>query len=138
MCGVLSELGNRTGIPAFYISFVVAPMASNGSEILAAYNFAARKTKDSVSVSFNTLLGAANMNNTFCLGIFLAIIATSPASKGIYWEFAAETITILAAEIAVFFIALKTTHRLLDAIIVLAIYPVAIALVAGLEAAGLN
>jgi len=138
MCGVLNVLGSRTGIPAFYISFVVAPLASNGSEILAAYNFASRKTVQSISVSFNTLLGAANMNNTFCLGIFCAIIAVSPAEKGIYWEFAAETITICVAEILMFIMAMKGTHRLMDACIVLAIYPCAIGMVAGLEAAGLN
>ena len=31
MVDVLGEIGNRTGIPAFYISFVLAPMASISS-----------------------------------------------------------------------------------------------------------
>jgi Ca2+/H+ antiporter len=33
---VLSSIGARTGIPAFYIAFVLAPMASNASELIAA------------------------------------------------------------------------------------------------------
>merc|ERR1719272_2493274 len=138
MCAVLSEIGSRTGIPAFYISFVVAPLASNGSEIIAAYNFASKKTIQSVSVSFNTLLGAACMNNTFCLGIFMAIIAFSPKSKGIEWQYAAESIVIVLSEIVVFYFALKRTHRLKDALMVVMIYPISIGLVAMLRALRLN
>ena len=68
MVDVLSEIGARTGIPAFYIAFVLAPMASNASELVAAYNYAQKKTRTSISISLATLLGAAIMNNTFVLG----------------------------------------------------------------------
>lgn len=68
MVDVLSEIGRRTNIPAFYIAFVLAPMASNASELVAAYNYAQKKTKASISISLATLLGAAIMNNTFVLG----------------------------------------------------------------------
>ena len=133
MCAVLSEIGSRTGIPAFYISFVVAPLASNGSEIIVAYNFAARKTKESVSASFNTLLGAACMNNTFCLGIFMAIIAFSPSSKQIYWEYAGETVVIIFAELILFYFALSRKHTMRDAYLVLMVYPLTIAMVAAFK-----
>ena len=53
---------------------MLAPLASNGTELLAAYNFALKKTKKSVTVSLSQLEGAAIMNNTFCLGIFLFLI----------------------------------------------------------------
>jgi len=133
MCAVLSEIGSRTGIPAFYISFVVAPLASNGAEIIVAYNFAARKTKESVSASFNTLLGAACMNNTFCLGIFMAIIAFSPSSKQIYWEYAGETVVIIFAELILFYFALSRKHNMRDAYLVLMVYPLTIAMVAAIR-----
>lgn len=68
MVDVLSELGVRTGIPAFYIAFVLAPLASNASELIAAYNYAKKKTATSMSISLATLEGAAVMNNTFVLG----------------------------------------------------------------------
>ncbi len=68
LVAVLSEIGARTGIPAFYIAFVLAPMASNASELVAAYNYAQKKTKATISISLATLLGAAIMNNTFVLG----------------------------------------------------------------------
>jgi Ca2+-binding EF-hand superfamily protein len=44
MVDVLSEIGVRTNISSFYISFVLAPLASNASELLAAYNYAAKRT----------------------------------------------------------------------------------------------
>jgi hypothetical protein len=72
MVAVLGELGARTGIPAFYIAFVLAPMASNASELVAAYNYAQKKTRASISISLATLLGAAIMNNTFVLGMYFS------------------------------------------------------------------
>ena len=33
--GVLDQIGDRTGIPSFFVAFILAPMVTNGSEILA-------------------------------------------------------------------------------------------------------
>ena len=57
MVNVLSEVGKRTGIPAFYISFIFAPIASNASEVIAGLAYAAKKTKKSITISYSTLLG---------------------------------------------------------------------------------
>lgn len=130
MVEVLSQVGARTGIPAFYVSFVVAPLASNASELIAAYNYASKKTSKTISISISTLLGAACMNNTFCLGIFAALLYFK---GGLVWEFSAETISILLVELVMGYFALKKTQRLLDALIVLALYPASILLVAVLE-----
>merc|ERR1711871_562061 len=98
MVDVLAEIGVRTDIPAFYISFVLAPLASNASEVLASYSFALKKTRKTISVSLVQLEGAAIMNNSFCLGIFLGIVAF----KKLQWTYSAETIAILVIEIAMF------------------------------------
>ncbi len=71
---MLVTLGARTGIPAFYIAFVLAPLASNASELIAAYNYAKKKTASSISISLATLEGAAVMNNTFVLGEFGVVV----------------------------------------------------------------
>ncbi|CAK0860965.1 unnamed protein product [Prorocentrum cordatum] len=91
MVDVLSEWGVRTGVPSFYVSFVLAPFASNASELLAAYSYASKKTPSSITNSLSSLLGAACMNNTFCLGIFLALCYF----QGLAWQFTAETIAII-------------------------------------------
>lgn len=137
MVDVLSEVGARTGIPAFYVSFAVAPLASNASELIASYNYALKKTSKTISISLSALLGAACMNNTFCLGIFAALMYFK--SGGLVWEFSAETLAILLVELVVGVIALKKTQRLVDAIIVFSLYPASIVLVYLLESvAGLD
>lgn len=132
MVDVLSELGVRTGIPAFYIAFVLAPLASNASELIAAYNYAKKKTATSMSISLATLEGAAVMNNTFVLGIFMLLICT----QSLAWEFFAETLTILLVQVVIAVMALKKVHTMMDAWMILALYPVSLVLVATLEAMG--
>ncbi|GLE07933.1 hypothetical protein PINS_up018762 [Pythium insidiosum] len=130
MVDVLSEVGRRTGIPAFYVSFVVAPLASNASELIAAYNYAAKKTSKTMSISISALLGAACMNNTFCLGIFAALLYFK---GGLVWQFSAETIAILLVELVMGYFAMKKTQRLFHGLIVLMLYPMSIGLVFLLE-----
>lgn len=134
MVEVMSELGARTGIPAFYIAFVLAPLASNASELIAAYNYSLKKTASSMSISLSTLEGAAVMNNTFVLGIFMLLICT----QSLVWEFFAETLTILLVQVCIAVYALKSTHTVMDGCFILALYPLSLMLVAGLEAMGWN
>lgn len=134
MVDVLSEIGNRTGIPSFYVAFVLAPVASNLTELIAAYNYAQKKTLTSISVSLATLEGAAVMNNTFVLGVFMALICV----RGLVWEFFAETSTILVVQILIVLMAMKSRQTLFDALMILALYPLSLALVAGLESMGWN
>jgi Ca2+/Na+ antiporter len=67
MAEAFGELGNRIGVDPFYVSFVLAPIASNASELIASYKYALKKTPNSISISLQALQGAACMNNTFCL-----------------------------------------------------------------------
>ncbi|KAK7232905.1 calcium:sodium antiporter [Aureococcus anophagefferens] len=127
---VLTEFGDRTGINAFYVGFVVAPLITNGSELLASYTFALKKTQKSMVVAYEQLLGAAVMNNTYCLFIFLILIY----AQGLYWDYTAEVISILCAELAIF--AVVTTikvHTVTTACLVLSFYPLTILLVWMLE-----
>ncbi|CAM9905519.1 unnamed protein product, partial [Heterosigma akashiwo] len=95
MVDVLTAVGERTGVPAFYVAFVLAPLASNASELIAAYNYAAKKTSSTILVSLSALQGAACMNNTFCLAVFFALIYF----KGLAWEYAAETFSIIFVQV---------------------------------------
>jgi hypothetical protein len=122
-------VGVRTGVAPFYVSFVLAPLASNASELLAAYNYALKKTSKSITVSFSALEGAACMNNTFCLGIFMALIFF----KGLRWEFSAETISIVVTQLLMGCMSFKRVHTLMDGYIVLSIYPASLVLVYCLE-----
>lgn len=129
MVDVLSSLGARTGIKPFYIAFVLSPLASNASELIAAYNYASKKTRKTINISFATLEGAAIMNNTFCLGIFLFVIYL----KGLEWTFSAETISILVIQVLMAIYAQKKSHRLIDGFVILSFYPLSLFLVYMIE-----
>ena len=121
-----NEIGRRSGIPAFFVSFVLAPFVSNGSELLSAYVFAAKKTSETISVSLSTLIGAAAMNNTFCLGILLVCIA----AKNLPWDYLAQIIGILFVEVgSMLLVFLWKRVTIAHAIGNFALYPIAIALI---------
>merc|ERR1711939_379617 len=76
------------------------------------------------------VLGATVMNNTYCLFIFLILIAT----QGLCWNYTAEVIAILLAELCVFVVATQfKVHTMKTALAVLAIYPATILVVWMLE-----
>lgn len=129
MVDVLDSIGSRTGVPAFYIAFILAPLASNASELIAAYNYAQKKTKKTVNISFATLEGAAVMNNTFCLSIFLFIVVY----QDIDWIFSAETISIMLIQFLVAIYAQKKTHTMFDGYCIIMFYPLALFIVYLLE-----
>ena len=130
MVDVLAEIGNQSGIPSFYISFILAPLASNSSELVAAYNYAGRKTSKTITIALNTLEGAACMNNTFCLGIFMALVYF----QGLAWKFTAETLTIIVVEFALAAIVLSShNQRVIDALGIFLLFPGALAMVYILE-----
>merc|ERR1711937_939784 len=126
----LNEWGTRLGISPFYVAFVIAPFASNASELLSAYNYAAKKSASGITTALSTLLGAACMNNTFVLAIFFGLIYF----QGLAWQFTAETIAIVVVQWIIGLVAIvKTTHTPFIAILILSCYPACLMLVNVLE-----
>lgn len=125
MVDVFSSLGKRLDVANFYVAFFLAPLASNASELIAAVNYGRKKTSRSISISISSLIGAATMNNTFGLGIFMGLIAF----QGLKWEYTAEVVGILATEFVIGIIAFRRTQRLLDAFVVLSIFPISLLLI---------
>jgi len=130
MVELLTEMGVRLEINAFYVSFVLAPLASNASELVAAYTLAKKKTVKSMTSSLLSLVGAAIMNNTFVLGIFLALVWVSHLA----WTFTAETISIVSVELMIALnIYLCNKQTILNGLIVLCFYPLSLGIVYTLE-----
>lgn len=123
--GVMNDMASRMEISGFYIAFILAPVASNFSEVVAACSYAQKKTRRTITVSFTTLLGAAILNNTFVLAIFMILIVV----KGIAWQFTAETLSILFVEIVLGIMSQKRVQTLRDGFIVLSLYPLSLLLV---------
>lgn len=126
---VLNEIGVRLNINAFYVSFVLAPLASNASELVAAMNYGAKKTRSMMTISLSTLEGAACMNNTFCLGIFFALIYF----QELQWTFTAETLSIILIEFLMFAVAVQAVQPLWMSYVVLSFYPISLIFVWALQ-----
>lgn len=74
------------------------------------------------------------MNNTFCLSIFMGLIFF----RQLAWQYTAETAAIIIVEVVVASLVQKENMTLLRGLLVMALFPLSIALVATLEAFGLD
>lgn len=127
---VFTEWGNRLGISSFYVGFVLAPFASNASELLVALGYARAKTTKKITMAFESLVGAACMNNTLCLGVFFALVYF----KSLAWTFKAETASILIVQwVMTLIIHHSNTQRKVMGFAILALYPGCLMIVWGLE-----
>lgn len=130
MVDSLSNLGTLWRINPFYISFVVSPICSNASETISSLIFAAKKRKKNTTVTYAQLFGAVTMNNTLCLGIFVALVYF----RSLVWTFSAETLCIFISTVIVGSITAHTnTLKSWWAIVVALVYPFALGLVIILE-----
>lgn len=134
MVDVMQEVAVRAGLPPFYVSFVLAPLASNASEVVASMYYAGKKTRKTMSVSLSALEGAASMNNTFCLSIFMCLIFV----RGLAWQYTAETIAIVVVEFIMAYLVQSDVMTTGTAVFVLSIFPLSLVLVATLEYFGFD
>lgn len=117
-------------MPAFFISFVATPLASNASELYSSLLFAAGMKRKNITLTFSQVYGAVTMNNTLCLGVFLALVFF----RGIVWDFSAEVTVLLIVIVLVGALgSSRTTFPSWMAIPVLSLYPLSLSLVAFLD-----
>eukprot|EP00296_Roombia_truncata_P007649 JP446095.1.p1 GENE.JP446095.1~~JP446095.1.p1 ORF type:complete len:533 (-),score=206.33 JP446095.1:53-1651(-) len=123
MVDVISAFSKITKLNAFVVSFVVTPLASNASELVSSIIFASKKKKKNMCLTMGQIYGAVTMNNTMCLGIFLALVYF----RGLLWEFSAEVAAILTMTWAVG--AIGCTHLTLKTYLtplILLLYPLSL------------
>ncbi len=122
----IEAMGSLLGVSSFYISFFFSPLVSDAIEILVAYQYARKKTRRHITVALAQIQGSVVMNNTLCLGLFLALIA---GHERLTWQYSAETMGILAVEVVVIWVSLGRTLQLWSAWAVLACHPLSVSLV---------
>ncbi|KAG6542645.1 hypothetical protein Mapa_015976 [Marchantia paleacea] len=126
----IGGFSSSSGIPPFFVAFVVTPFASNASELFSSILFAKQRRKKNISLTFSQLYGAVTMNNTLCLGLFLGVVYL----RGLNWDFSSEVTVILLSILTIGAIGgTRTTFPLWLSVPVLALYPLCIALVAILD-----
>lgn len=129
MVDVLNNFGHTIGVSPFYVSFIVTPLASNAAEVLTGVRSAAKKTNKKMGMCANALYGAATMNCTFCLAIFLGLVY----GRGLSWDYTAEVSAILLVIWIVGIIGLKDTHNMKDALVIGMLFPISIVFIWFLE-----
>jgi len=134
MVDVMQEIAVRSGVSPFYVSFVLAPLASNASEVISSQYYASKKTRKTITVSLTALEGAACMNNTFCLSIFMGLIFF----RGLAWQYTAETVAIIIVEVIIAVMVQANVLSVMRGLFIMSLFPLSIALVAGLEALGFD
>ena len=134
MVDVMQEIAVKANIPAFYVSFVLAPLASNSSEVVASMFYAAKKTRKTMTVSLSALEGAACMNNTFCLCIFMGLIYM----RGLAWQYTAETAAIVIVQFIMAYLVQGEVMTTGMAVGVLFLFPLSLVFIATLEFFGLD
>ncbi|EKX52502.1 hypothetical protein GUITHDRAFT_159252 [Guillardia theta CCMP2712] len=113
-------------IPAFFVSFLVTPFASNASELVSSLQFAKKKKKKNISLTYSQVYGAVTMNNTMCLGLFLLVVWY----RNLDWNFSSEVVTTMSMIFALGVVACtRVTFPLYMAFFSLSLYPIALALV---------
>ncbi|KAL3693674.1 hypothetical protein R1sor_007325 [Riccia sorocarpa] len=126
----IGGFSSSSGIPPFFVAFVVTPFASNASELFSSILFARMRRKKNISLTLSQLYGAVTMNNTLCLGLFLGVVYT----RGLNWDFSSEVTVILLSVLTVGAIGgTRTTLPLWQSVPVLALYPLCVTLVAFLD-----
>lgn len=130
MVSVLSRVGTITTIPAFFVAFIFAPLASNAPEILASINYASKKTRKSISISLSNLQGVACMNITVALGIFYLLFLLD---NELQWAFTAEATSLLIIQLIMAGLSFKKSFSTLWAILIISLYPLSLLIVAIME-----
>ncbi|EFJ37486.1 hypothetical protein SELMODRAFT_76965 [Selaginella moellendorffii] len=122
----IDDFSRASHIPAFFVSFVVTPIATSSSEVISSITFASKKQKRGISVTYSQLYGSVVLNNTLCLGLFLAIVA----ARGLVWDFSAEVLIMALATMAMGCVGgLFTTIPLFMAFGAFLLYPLSLGLV---------
>ncbi|XP_054812743.1 sodium/calcium exchanger NCL-like [Prosopis cineraria] len=122
----VDEFSDVTSIPAFFISFIVLPLATNASEAVSAIIFASREKRQTASLTFSELYGAVTMNNVLCLAVFLALVYI----RELTWDFSSEVLVILVVCVVMgVFASFRTTFPLWTSIVAILLYPFSLALV---------
>ena len=84
-----------SGAPAFAVGFVLTPLASNSSEFVSSLKFAARKRISNMSLTLAQVYGAATLNNTLVLGLFLYVVW----ARNLPWVYSSEVTVIVVSSL---------------------------------------
>ncbi|PIA58975.1 hypothetical protein AQUCO_00400083v1 [Aquilegia coerulea] len=91
LVGSVQQFSKAAGIPSFFVSFVIIPLATNTRRAKSIIASANKKKRRMTFLAFSEIYGSAFMNNILGLSLLLAIIYF----RGLAWDFSAEVLVIV-------------------------------------------
>ncbi|XP_074342228.1 sodium/calcium exchanger NCL2-like [Apium graveolens] len=119
------QFSNAVGIPSFFISFVIIPVAMQARKAIAAIFPAAQKNKRTASLTFSELYGNVVMNNIMGMTTLLAIVYV----KDLRWDYSAEVLIMLVVCAVIGLVAfLSSKYPLWTCLLAFSLYPFSLVL----------
>ncbi|KAI9083523.1 hypothetical protein K1719_034465 [Acacia pycnantha] len=120
------RFSNSVGINAFFISFILVPLATNAKKAISAVKEASNKKPRTTSLTISEIYGGVFMNNL--LGFFA--ISVLIYGRGIRWEFSAETLVVAVVCVVMGLAAsFKSTFPIWSSFSACLLYPFSLVLV---------
>jgi hypothetical protein len=133
---LLYEVSNRTGVPPFTVSFIVAPIiCDSGARVYDVFRYASQKSARTISICLTALLQQCAINSTFVFAVLVAIIFNRGWAGRSY---SAELLVVLLTLAIASRVANKTHQTLRDGLWALALYPLTLLIVSLLQSLGFD
>ncbi|KAK6229350.1 hypothetical protein SCA6_018301 [Theobroma cacao] len=87
----VQSFSEAAGIPSFFTSFILVPLATNARAATSAISAARRKKPRTTSLTFSEIYGGVFMNNTLGFSVLIALVY----ARGLTWEFSGEVLAVL-------------------------------------------
>ncbi|PIN24276.1 Calmodulin and related proteins (EF-Hand superfamily) [Handroanthus impetiginosus] len=116
----IQQFSYAIGVPSFFISFVIVPVAMDARSAILAIFPASQKSSRTSSLTFSEIYGRVVMNNVMGLSVLLAIVYI----KDLKWDYSAEVLTILIVCAIIGLLAYtQTTYPLWTCLLAFFLYP---------------
>ncbi|KAM3744550.1 hypothetical protein ACB098_06G060900 [Castanea mollissima] len=122
----IDNFADATSIPAFFISFIVLPLATSSRDTVSAIRLASQDKRHTASLSFSEIYGTVTIHNVLSIPVFLAVVYI----MGLTWDFSSEVLVILIVSIVMGSLGSFRTHfPLWTSILAILLYPFSLALI---------
>ncbi|XP_059309436.1 sodium/calcium exchanger NCL1-like isoform X3 [Lycium ferocissimum] len=122
------RLARAIGVPSFFLSFVIVPLAINARTAITAITLlssANQQTSTTSSLTFSEIYVGVILNNIMGMSTVLTVLY----AKDLRWEYSAEVlVSMVICAVTGFFAFIRTTYPLWTCIVAFLFYPIALAL----------
>ncbi|KAJ8562550.1 hypothetical protein K7X08_031002 [Anisodus acutangulus] len=122
------RLAHAIGVPSFFLSFVIVPLAVNARTAITAITLlssANQQSSTTSSLTFSEIYVGVILNNIMGMSTVLTVLY----AKDLRWEYSAEVlVSLVVCAVTGFFAFIRTTYPLWTCIVAFLFYPIALVL----------